>query len=308
MESSRAYSRTRSLRRSKSSAARLAGLGISTSSTTVSSSGQKRKRDKEFIADNGRKRSKSGESLSDVANVEITGDAEKCEPDTTDLYSIQEAEADSLAGCESETYGNRIHCCLVVSPAGRPLHAYRSVFELLVVMRDTVLGHKSLFEDGKILYRDISENNIIITEAATTGDPKGMLIDLDLAKELDSLPSGASHRTGTMQFMAIEVLQEKGHTYRHDLESVFYVFIWMCIRYGYEDVGETSGPLRSTSRKTRARPISTSRLRGWYTGTYAEIARNKLGDMDKNWFEDIVAEFAPQFENQKQLVREQGGQ
>jgi hypothetical protein len=100
----------------------------------------------------------------------------------------------------------------VVSPAGRPLHAYRSVGELL--------------------------------EAASTGDPKGMLIDLDLAKELDSLPSGASHRTGTMQFMGIEVHQGKGHTYRHDLESFFYVFIWMCIRYGYEDVGESFGPLR----------------------------------------------------------------
>jgi serine/threonine protein kinase len=126
-----------------------------------------------------------------------------------------------------------------------------------------------------------------------------MLIDLGLAKELDSLPSGASHLTGTMQFMAIEVLQGKGHTYRHDLESFFYIFTWMCIRYG-EDVGVTSGPRRSTAKKTRTRPISTSRLRGWYTS----IARNKLGDMDKNGFEDIVAEFALGFETQKQLARE----
>lgn len=61
-----------------------------------------------------------------------------------------------------------------------------------------------------------------------------MLIDLDLAKELDSVPSGASHRTGTTQFMAIEVLQGKEHTYRHDLKPLFYVFIWICIRYGNE--------------------------------------------------------------------------
>jgi serine/threonine protein kinase len=89
---------------------------------------------------------------------------------------------------------------------------------------DAIRGHKSLPEDGRIRHGDISESNIIITEAATEGDPKGMLIDLDLAKELDSLPSGASHRTGTMRFMAIEVLQGKGHAYRHDLESFFYVF------------------------------------------------------------------------------------
>ena len=49
-------------------------------------------------------------------------------------------------------------------------------------------------------------NNIIIIEAATKGDLKGILIDLDLAKELDSLPSGTSHRTSTIQFIAIEVL------------------------------------------------------------------------------------------------------
>ncbi|KAH8748191.1 hypothetical protein F5882DRAFT_311544, partial [Hyaloscypha sp. PMI_1271] len=80
---------------------------------------------------------------------------------------------------------------IVVSLASRPLHTHRSVGELLKSLRDAIRGHKSLLEDGKILYRDISENNIIIAEAANKGDPKGMLIDLDLAKELDSLLSGA---------------------------------------------------------------------------------------------------------------------
>ncbi|KAF8862097.1 hypothetical protein BDZ45DRAFT_772010, partial [Acephala macrosclerotiorum] len=69
--------------------------------------------------------------------------------------------------------------------------------ELLEAQRDAIWGHKSLLEDGKIFYRDISENNIIITKATTQGASKRML---------NSLPSGASHRIGTMQFMAIEVL------------------------------------------------------------------------------------------------------
>jgi serine/threonine protein kinase len=121
-------------------------------------------------------------------------------------HSIEEAAADSLVGCEIETYGNRIHCCLVVSLTGRPLHTYRSVSELLEALRDAIAGHRSLLEDGKILHGDISENNIIITEHIGDEGLRGRLIDLDLAKELDSVPSGASHRTGTMQFMAIEVL------------------------------------------------------------------------------------------------------
>jgi hypothetical protein len=100
--------------------------------------------------------------------------------DNFNVNSIEEPEVDSLAGCESEAYGNRIHCCLVVSPAGRPLHAYRSVRELLEALRDAIVGHRSLLENGKILHRDI--NNIIITDHTAEGDSKGRLIDLDLAK------------------------------------------------------------------------------------------------------------------------------
>jgi hypothetical protein len=255
-------SRTRShIGRSKSSIGRLTGRGISTSSTTISSSGQKRQNDEGFVDRRGRiKRSKSGDSQTDVAKVDA--DVQVHVPYTGDVRRVEEAEADSLAGQESETYGNRVHCCLVISPAGRPLHAYRSVRELLEALRDAIGGRRSLLEDGKILHWDISENNIIITEHAPEEEPKGgVLIDLDLAKELDSVPSGVSHRTGTMQFMAIEVLQGKGHTYRHDLESLFYVFIWMCIRYGHEnvDMEETASPSGSKPNKARVRMITTSR-------------------------------------------------
>ncbi|CZR65577.1 uncharacterized protein PAC_15477 [Phialocephala subalpina] len=257
-ESSRANSRTRSsLRgRSRSSVGRLTGLGINTSSTSISSAGQKRKRDERSAPEIGAiKRSISDNSQ--VIAISAEPDVKEHELDNFNVHSIEEPEADSLAGCESEAYGNRIHCCLVVSPAGRPLHAYRSVRELLEALRDAIAGHRSLLENGKILHRDISENNIIITDRTVEEDSEGRLIDLDLAKELDSMPSGASHRTGTMQFMAIEVLQGKGHTYRHDLESFFYVFIWMCIRYGHEEAGdrlEAPGANESKANKRRVRP------------------------------------------------------
>jgi hypothetical protein len=69
------------------------------------------------------------------------------------------------------------------------------------------------------------------------------------------------------------------------------------------DVEETDGP-SSKSNKRKVRPIKTSRLRGWYTGTYAEIANTKRGHMDKNGFEDILMEFTLMFEELKQLARE----
>jgi serine/threonine protein kinase len=188
--------------------------------------------------------------------------------------------------------------------AGRSLRAYRSVRELLEALRDAIAGHRSLLEDGKILHRDISENNIIITEHAGDEGPRGQLIGLDLAKELDSVPSGASHRTGTMQFMQSRCFKGGGHTYRHNLESFFYVLLWMCIRYGHEDVEAegTTASNGSKSNRRKVRPTMTSILRDWYTGDYKQIANTKRGHMVG--FEDVTAEFAPEFCGLKDLAED----
>lgn len=68
--------------------------------------------------------------------------------------------------------------------------------------------------------------------------------------------------------MAIKVLLGISHTYRHDLESFFYVLIWQCVRRGWEFLNK---PMDQ----------SNSKLRAWYTGNYEDIARVKLGDMSK---------------------------
>lgn len=57
-----------------------------------------------------------------------------------------------------------------------------------------------------------------------------MLIDLDLAKAIGSGRSGARHQTGTMEFMAIEVLLGIDHTYR-----------WLCARRGWDLCGNPKG-------------------------------------------------------------------
>ncbi|KAF4637853.1 hypothetical protein G7Y89_g244 [Cudoniella acicularis] len=58
--------------------------------------------------------------------------------------------------------------------------------------------------------------------------------------------------------------------------------------------------------RTGHNPCEPDQRRAWRLPLRCafEIARNKLGDMDKNGFEDIVAEFALQFESQKQLACE----
>ncbi|ODA82744.1 hypothetical protein RJ55_01253 [Drechmeria coniospora] len=179
-----------------------------------------------------------------------------------------------------DPWENRIYSCLVVSPAGRVINDYKSVRELLESMRDAIKAHQSLYMAGDILHRDISSNNIIITKPKAADGFKGMLIDLDLAKVKDSGPSGARHQTGTMQFMAVEVLRKTDHTYRHDLESFLYVLLWMCVRQSWNN-----------GFAGKRMPPKESLLRKWEIGSFKDIARTKAGDMTVDGLEEIMAEF-----------------
>ncbi|KAL2886035.1 Protein kinase domain protein [Ceratocystis lukuohia] len=179
-----------------------------------------------------------------------------------------------------DLWENRIYSCLVVSPAGRVISDFRSIKELLESERDAIRAHRSLYVTGKILHRDISPNNIIITNPETANGFKGMLIDLDLAKVLDSEPSGARYRTGTIRFMAVEVLRKKDHTYRHDLESFFYVLLWMCARQAW-----------SNGFAGNQNPPKYSRLRKWDIGSFEDIEDTKQCHMDVGGLKYIMEEF-----------------
>ncbi|KJZ69252.1 hypothetical protein HIM_11355 [Hirsutella minnesotensis 3608] len=206
-------------------------------------------------------------------------------------YPVQEPEGTSLIQqdhCQDLPYDNRIFRVLAISPAGRSISQFNSITELLEGLRDAIKVHRSLYVDGKILHRDISENNVIVTDPDKADGFRGMLIDLDLAKEEGTGPSGARHRTGTMEFMAIEVLLGISHTYRHDLESFFYVIIWQCARRGWELLGKPKQQV----------------------GDYQNIANTKLGHMSKaedKGFGLILREFPPEFNCVKSLCRELRG-
>ncbi|KAK4194052.1 hypothetical protein QBC40DRAFT_291462 [Triangularia verruculosa] len=189
-----------------------------------------------------------------------------------------------------DLWENMIYSCLVVSPAGRVISEFRTIKELLETERDAIRAHRSLYVKSKILHRDISSNNIIITKPETADGFKGMLIDLDLAKVRDSGPSGARHQTGTMQFMAVEVLRKTDHTYRHDLESFFYVLVWMCARQSW------SNGLGGVEK-----PPKESLLRKWEIGRFQDIARTKAGDMTVDGLESIMSEFPKAFDVVKPL-------
>lgn len=127
---------------------------------------------------------------------------------------------------------NRIHTRLLTKQ-GRDIREFTSIRELLLAFHGAITGHRSLYQNG-ILHRDVSINNIMMAhpDCPRPDGLAGFLIDLDLAIGISTIDrSGAPHRTGTKEFMAIGALRGDVHTFRHDLESFFYVFLWICIQY-----------------------------------------------------------------------------
>ena len=61
----------------------------------------------------------------------------------------------------------------------------------------------------------------------------GVLNDYDLAILKSNTSPSSKNRTGTKPFMAIDLLGQKPdvHRYRHDLESMFYVIVFVTTRY-----------------------------------------------------------------------------
>ena len=88
-------------------------------------------------------------------------------------------------------------------------------------------GHRWLFEHAGILHRDISLDNLMLRREGHT--VYGVLSDMDLAVSVGVTNPSSKQRTGTKPFMAIDLLRPDPpvHMYRHDLESMFYVLVWI---------------------------------------------------------------------------------
>ncbi|KAF2218786.1 serine/threonine-protein kinase Sgk2 [Elsinoe ampelina] len=193
---------------------------------------------------------------------------------------------DDMTVPTDEPFEDRILTCVVTTPAGRPLRTFADPTELLIVFRDAVKAHRSLFQVGKILHRDISAQNIIIVDHSPW---RGYLIDLDVAIDLSNGPTTTDNIAGTRPFMSIGILKKRKHTYRHDLESFLYVFLWVVICDGSSN------------------PTKTSRLRRWFKGTWEESATMKMDDMREENFHIYLDEFPPRFTYFKQVAEAMRG-
>ncbi|KAK8036865.1 hypothetical protein PG994_015362 [Apiospora phragmitis] len=174
---------------------------------------------------------------------------------------------------------NRIHRRLIVSDYGKPIYEASSPAALLGALEGCIDGHESLHKAG-ILHRDISINNLMINEANDDSSWPAFVIDLDLAiKKQRVVASGARGKTGTRAFMAIGALLGEQHSFMHDLESFFWVLLWVCIHY--------DGP-------TRARVITA--FDTWNFVDMEELAKLKLGTVsDEDIFRRTTVDFFTEY-------------
>lgn len=117
-------------------------------------------------------------------------------PDGSDLGTGQGIQRYSER--TNSPFRNRILMCLIFSPIGQPLSTFRDKAELLSVLRDAVQTHRALLQQGNILHRDISDENILIPETTRSG----MLIDFDVAMDLSKDAPTGNSITGTDGSMA----------------------------------------------------------------------------------------------------------
>ncbi|OAV97265.1 hypothetical protein PTTG_05909 [Puccinia triticina 1-1 BBBD Race 1] len=126
---------------------------------------------------------------------------------------------------------NRVHRRLVLKDVGQPIWNAGCPIRLLKALEHCIKGHQGLLGAG-YLHRDISMNNLMIGD--THNPDKNFLIDLDMAIPYNpTTKQERLGRTGTKLFMSIHLLanEEHSHDFVDDLESFFWVLLWICIHY-----------------------------------------------------------------------------
>ncbi|EAU80664.2 other/FunK1 protein kinase [Coprinopsis cinerea okayama7 len=148
----------------------------------------------------------------------------------------------------------RRQCRYVYEQVCTPLHDIPTLGEAVDVLKQTLIALRIMFCAGWV-HRDVSPGNILAYRAASTGDWRVKLSDLEFSKRFPGMDqSKPETKIGTPYFMACELLGEKPltayvprsdcrsdsaprrslrepqpliHNYQYDLESIFWILLWL---------------------------------------------------------------------------------
>ncbi|KAI0079083.1 hypothetical protein K474DRAFT_1618198 [Panus rudis PR-1116 ss-1] len=119
----------------------------------------------------------------------------------------------------------------VVQNLAFPLSTVRNARELIQVVRDALQSLIEAYKRGKRLHRDVSQGNVMISDAQGLSDARGILNDWDVSLNLRKFVSRKS--VGTWYYMSSELLihPEKNNDIFDDLESMFWVLVYTAAQY-----------------------------------------------------------------------------
>ncbi|KAI0328293.1 hypothetical protein GY45DRAFT_1017306 [Cubamyces sp. BRFM 1775] len=166
---------------------------------------------------------------------------------------------------EEYYYLERSHMRIVIDDVGRCLTEFTSSREVVAAIRDAIIGHQRAWTRAQVMHRDVSLGNVLITdeESPERATSSGFLHDFDYSSMVESLRAAISQsrvdpassnvgegtedaedadaavrrkeRTGTFYYMAAELLNPKRqgivHDVHHDLESFYWVLLWVVLRH-----------------------------------------------------------------------------
>jgi hypothetical protein len=186
-------------------------------------------------------------------------------------------------------------------PAGRPLSAFKGPKQFLGAIIDAIAAHWR-FLKLKGLHRDISEGNVLLGPRANFSDwekdPEGRGLLSDVGEAVHYVlgqphqPSGSPGRTGTMPFMAIDILEhpDAEPLPRHDLESFMYLIVWVMAMYPVEGTGSN----RELNEDQPGERTLADRLKHkWNTPGEMSGAADSKRAFIMSLYSDVVDRFAP---------------
>ncbi|KAI0641615.1 hypothetical protein C8Q79DRAFT_1106513 [Trametes meyenii] len=160
---------------------------------------------------------------------------------------------------------------IVIGTTGRPIWMYDTEEQLIDGLISALEAHKFLW-DQKILHRDISAGNVLLSDYPEDVGAAGFLTDLDLAS-IEADAEIKSTETGTLQFMSRRLLHSLSikdaslvPTAADDVESFFWVLVYAVFRKllaaptaNDEEKTEVLTHFKSTFCRTSVSDITTNR-------------------------------------------------
>ncbi|KAJ7269839.1 hypothetical protein C8J57DRAFT_322116 [Mycena rebaudengoi] len=166
---------------------------------------------------------------------------------------------------------DREHDRSLLNDVGFPLSEYTSTKQLVQALRDAIAGHEIALKAG-VLHRDISVGNVLICGDTSEKGHHGFVLDWDYSEfttagletlhtlgktVVEDLEKHLKDITGTYPFLSIADLQyvagllkaveqpdipvpEFRHACKHDLESFYWLLIWILLRHANHLLGNSA--------------------------------------------------------------------